>query len=196
MRLPPDCHRFDRSAQTAERAKPARPDGDIASDVSCPLPDLPAHVLALVADALALVGLWRTHRPHLRSRLADLLLVDPFDEHFRRRRHLERDARGRLDHDGMGEADALDLELLLEALCDALDHVRDEGAREPVERAVVSALTRPRHDDLVVGLLELHAARNLLRQLAERPVHHHAPRVERNRYAGWNLDRLSSDAAQ
>src|SRR6476646_3136741 len=66
----PDETRVDRSFQTAERAKPAQPEGDIASDVSCPLPDLPAHVLALVADPLALVGFGRAHLAHLGRGLA------------------------------------------------------------------------------------------------------------------------------
>ena len=40
-------------------------------------------------------------------------------------------------------ADALDFEPLLVALRDALDHVRDERARQAVERAVVGAVGRP-----------------------------------------------------
>ena len=70
----------------------------------------------------------------------------------------KRDARARLHDDrmrvadvqlqvgaaqGRAIADALDLEVLLEALRDALDHVRDQRAREPVERAVLAALGRP-----------------------------------------------------
>src|SRR6476619_8558929 len=61
------------------------------------LADLPADVLALVADALALVRLWRAHLANLGGRLADHLLVRPLDENLRRRRHLEGDARTRLD---------------------------------------------------------------------------------------------------
>ena len=54
-------------------------------------------------------------------------------------------------------ADALDLEVLLEALGDALDHVRDERARESVQRAVVAAVGRPRHVEDAVVLRDLHA---------------------------------------
>ena len=43
-------------------------------------------------------------------------------------------------------ADALDLEALLVAVGDALDHVRDERPREPVQRAVFAAVGRPRDD--------------------------------------------------
>jgi hypothetical protein len=39
-------------------------------------------------------------------------------------------------------ADALDLEVLLEALRDTLDHVRDERPRQAVQRAVLAALGR------------------------------------------------------
>src|SRR5262249_34721266 len=129
---------------------------------------LPADVLALVADALALVGLGRSHLADLGGRLADHLLVRSLDEDLRRRRHLERDAGARLDRDGMriadvelevgplqrgAVADALDLELLLEALRDALHHVRHQRPRQAVQRAVLPPLSRPRDDDLAVALL-------------------------------------------
>src|SRR5215831_7158172 len=119
------------------------------------LADLSANVLALVADALALVRLGWTHLADLRSRLTDHLLVGSLDEDLRRRRDLERDAGARLDGDGMriadvelevgalercAIADALDLELLLEALRDALHHVRDQGPGEAVQRPVLAAL--------------------------------------------------------
>src|SRR5437868_3221972 len=140
-----------------------------------PLSDLAAHVLALVADALALVGLGRAHRPHLGRGLADLLLVDALHDDLRRHGHLEGDPGPRLDDDGVREADvelergsaergavadALDLEALLEALGHALDHVRDERAREPVERAIVAPLGRSRDDELAVPLLDLHTGRH------------------------------------
>ena len=44
-------------------------------------------------------------------------------------------------------ADALDLEALLEALRDALDHVRDQRARQAVQRAILAALGRAGDDD-------------------------------------------------
>src|SRR5581483_681641 len=93
------------------------------------LANLPADVLALVADALALVGLGRTNLANLGSGLTDLLLVGALDDDLRRRRHLEGDPRARLDRHRMrvahlqlevgalercAVADALDLELLLE----------------------------------------------------------------------------------
>src|SRR5207248_6147669 len=102
------------------------------------LAHLPADVLALVADALALVRLGRPHLPDLRGRLADDLLVDATDDDLRRDRHLEADAFARRDPDRVriadlkleirpgqrgAVADALDLDARLEAVRDALDHV-------------------------------------------------------------------------
>src|SRR5947208_12798964 len=119
------------------------------------LAHLPAHVLALVANALALVRLRRANLANLGGRLADLLFVGALDDDLGRRRDLEADARPGLDRDGVGVsdlqleigalerravADALDLQALLEALRHAFDHVGDERARQPVQRAVVAAL--------------------------------------------------------
>src|SRR5207244_3473762 len=70
------------------------------------LADLPADVLALVADALALVRLGRAHLADLGGRLPDHLLVRALDEDLRRRRHLEGDALARLDRDSVRIADA------------------------------------------------------------------------------------------
>src|SRR2546423_5682733 len=63
------------------------------------LANLPPDVLALVADALALVGLGRTNLANLRSGLTDLLLVGALDDHLCRGGNLERDADARLDGD-------------------------------------------------------------------------------------------------
>ena len=60
------------------------------------------------------------------------------------------------------------VELLLETLRHALDHVRDKRPRQAVERAILAALGRARHGDDAVGLLDLHPRRHLLLQRAER----------------------------
>src|SRR5436305_5950489 len=53
------------------------------------LAHLPAHVLALVADALALVRLGRANLANLRGGLADDLLVGALDDDLRRNGDLE-----------------------------------------------------------------------------------------------------------
>src|SRR5215472_9494268 len=68
-------------------------------------PDLSPDVLALVADALALVRLRRAHLADLGRRLADLLLVGPLDDDLGRDGHLEADPGARLDRHRMRVAD-------------------------------------------------------------------------------------------
>ena len=91
-------------------------------------------------------------------------------------------------------ADALDLEVLLESLRHALDHVRDQRPRQPVERAILTAIGRARHDDLRLRLLDLHARGNVLRELAERPVHLNAARGDRHHDAGGKIDGSAADS--
>src|SRR5438270_13537071 len=69
------------------------------------LAHLPAHVLALVADALALVRLGRANLADLGRGLADHLLVGSLDDDLCRHGHLERDAGARLDRHGVRVAD-------------------------------------------------------------------------------------------
>src|SRR5688572_19226 len=72
---------------------------------SCPLAYLPGDVLALVADALALVGLGRPLLADHGGDLADLLLARSLDDHARRLRHLELDPLRRLDRHGVRVAE-------------------------------------------------------------------------------------------
>ena len=65
-------------------------------------------------------------------------------------------------------ADALDLQALLEALRHALDHVRDERARQPVQRAVLAAVGRSRDDERSSSFVDRDARRQLLVELAQR----------------------------
>src|SRR5690348_7495783 len=139
------------------------------------LSDLADDVLARVADALPLVGLRRPPLADLGGDLADLLLARAADDDLGRLRHLERDALWRLNRDGMAEAelhlevgalqggavaDALDLEPLGEPVGDARDHVRDQRPGEAVQRAMVVAVGRPRHDDAAVLLGDGHLGRD------------------------------------
>src|SRR5947208_12319092 len=169
----------------------------------------PAYVLALVANSLALVGLRRAHLAHLGGDLADLLLVNALDEHRRRIGDLEGDPLRWLDYDRVREADvqlqvgaaqrrpvahALQLEPFLEALRDALDHVRDQRAGQPVQCPVVAALGRTLDDEVAVVLLDLHPRGDVLAELAERPVHLHAPWGDRHVDPAGQFDWLFSDS--
>src|SRR2546430_6040005 len=211
------CRRRSRPSATADRWRGFGGTGRVpqlqrAADGngSCSFTYFASDVLALIADALALVRLARAHLPHLGRDLADLLLVDTLDDDLRRDRYLEGDSLRRLHHYGMGEADiqpeigtlqrraiadALQLEALLESLGDALDHVRDQRARQAVQRPVVAALGGPGDRDRRVALLDLHPGRHLLRELAQGPVDHHAAGQERDVHPARDLDWLSSDPA-
>src|SRR3954467_14558384 len=174
------------------------------------LTNLPAHELALVADPLALVGLGRADLANLCGGLADHLLVGALDDDLRRGRHLEGHAGARLHRHRVGVADlqlevaalersavadTLDLEALLEALGDALDHVRDQCAREPVQRAILAALGRAGHGEGAVVLRDLHALRDVLLKGAERAGHGHAARLQRHGDAGRDFDWSLADSA-
>src|SRR2546421_1079182 len=157
LRLPPV------GASDGIAGHPARR-GRFASLRSRPLAHLSGHVLALVADALALVGL---RRPLLADRggdLADELLGDPLDDHARGLRDLELDAVRRGDRHGVGEAereleplalelrpvaDPVDLQRPDVPVGHALDHVGHERAREPVQGARLSSIGRALDDQLL-----------------------------------------------
>src|SRR4051812_22499665 len=90
-------------------------------------------------------------------------------------------------------ADALDLEALLEALRDPLDHVRDQRARETVQRAILAALGRTGHGDRALLLRDLHALRHDLAELAARAGDGDAARVDRDDHAGGHFDGSFTD---
>src|SRR5215204_3701231 len=176
---------------------------------SCPLAYLPGDVLALVADALALVGLGRPLLADHGGDLADLLLARALDHDPGRRGHLELDPLGRLDRHGVrvaerelevaapelrAVADALDLERLGEAGRDALDHVGDQRAREAVERAMLGAVGRPLDEQLAVLLDDVDHARLALLEVAARAGHAHDLGLDRDRDGLGDGDGLSADA--
>src|SRR3954465_15468836 len=99
-----------------------------------PLADLPGDVLALVTDALALVGLRRPLLADDRRDLADNLLVVALDDHARGLGHLELDAPRRRDRHGVRvpERELEVAALELGAVADALDL---QGLREAVGHA-------------------------------------------------------------
>src|ERR1700710_669103 len=92
-------------------------------------------------------------------------------------------------------ADALDLEALLEALSDALDHVRDQSARRAVQLTVGGALGRTAHGDRAVLLLDLHPVRDHLLERAERARNGDAAGLQLNAHAGGDFEGCSSDSA-
>src|SRR3954469_17223497 len=176
---------------------------------SCPLAYLPGDVLALVTDALALVGLRRALLADDRRDLADNLLVVALDDDARRDRHLELDPLGRLDRHGVGVAerpleiaplqqraitDALDLERLGEAGRHAFDHVRDQRAREPVQGPVLGAVGRAGDEQVAVLLDDLDRAVLALLEVAPGPVHAHDLRLHRDGDGRGDGDGLSTDA--
>src|SRR6185437_3399246 len=176
---------------------------------SCALPNLSLHVLALVANALALVRLGRALLADDRRRLAHELLGDAPHDHARRLWHLELDAVGGCDRHGVrvadgqlqvlalqlrAVADALDLQTLLVARRDTLDHVGHERAREPVQRTVFAAVGRTRHEQLLAVLLDLDVARDALRQFAFGTVDADLARLDRDRDATRHRDWLPADS--
>jgi len=143
--------------------------------------DLPAYQDSGVVLAYASFGTELRTEEFLRRVLDDRVRVADVE--------LERGAA-----QGRAVADALNLEAALEALRDALDHVRDQRSRQPVQRAVLPALGRARDDDLVALTLDLHPLGHGLPELAERAVDHDAARVERDADAGGHGDGFSADS--
>src|SRR5205807_1983006 len=77
--------------------------------------------------------------------------------------------------------DTLDLKPLLEAVGDAVHHVRNQGAGEAMEGAMLAAVGGTRDHDLVVDLLDADVAMDLLPELALGPVDGHALGLDRDR---------------
>src|SRR6266571_4868571 len=159
------------------------------------LAGLAPHARARVADPLALVRLGRSDGAQLRRHLPHELLVHALDLHedvvvyrnldpLRRVvRHRMREAHDELHAERLGlgfVAHALDLQRLGEPLGDAVHHVGDERARQPVERLMPALVGRPPHHDGVVlerhRQLRMHGAADL----ALRPLHADALPVDQD----------------
>ena len=92
-------------------------------------------------------------------------------------------------------ADALDLQALLEALRHALDHVRDERARQPVQRAILTAVGRPRDDERLVLLRTVIRVGSCWLSSPSGPLTWMRSGRDGDVDAGGQLDWLSSDSA-
>ena len=119
---------------------------------------LAADLFSGVADSLAFVGFRRVKGADICRSLADEMLVNAFDRDLCAFRDRDFHVRGDLEKDRMRfaeaevklltldcrfEADALDLELFLEALVDASDHIGDERAGKAVKGLDLAAFAVP-----------------------------------------------------
>src|SRR5438309_3571263 len=173
------------------------------------LAGLAPDLLARVSDPLAFVGLGRPDRADLRRYLAHELLVHALDLHDDVVVHRDLDPLRRVIRHRMGEADdelhaerlwlrlvahPLDLERLRKPLGDAVHHVGDERAGEPVERLVPGLVGGPPHDDRLA--LHRHGQLGVDQpaDLALRALHGNPRPVELGRDALGNGDRLPADA--
>src|SRR4051794_27628440 len=92
-------------------------------------------------------------------------------------------------------ADALDLEPLLEAVGDALDHVRDQAPREPVQRTVLPTVGGARDGQGAIVDRHLHVGVDLLVELALGALDGDSAGPDVDLDAFGDLDWLSSDSA-
>src|SRR5712664_2985130 len=123
-----------------------------AAGLRASLASLLLQALASDANTFLFVGVGRTQRANVRGHLADLPLVRAADHEVRLLVHRDLNALGNLELDGMRLAerasnpfafqlrsvsDPDDVQILLEALRDAVHRVGDERAGEPVQRAMI-----------------------------------------------------------
>src|SRR5205085_9864072 len=90
--------------------------------------------------------------------------------------------------------DALYLEALFEAVGDPLDHVRDQRAGQPVQRAVLTAVGGPLDEYLISGQLDLDLTADALGELAFGSVDGDPLGVDRHGDSGRYRDGLLADA--
>src|ERR1700740_843696 len=172
-----------------------------AAGLRASLASLLLQALAGDANAFLLVGVGRTQRTNVRSDLAYLALVRAAYNDVRLFVHRDLNALGNLELDGMrlaeGESHRFTLELcavsdahyvqiLLEALRDAVHRVGHERASQSVQRAMIfrGALG----DQHAVFLLEGNAVRHTHIELALRALHFDLASLQRDFHAlrKWN----------
>src|SRR6185295_14151411 len=170
---------------------------------------LPADTFLGVLDALGFVRLWRPELADRRRHLAEQLAIGALERDDHHALDLRAHAVGQLEGDGMRIAegqeqevlarlravtDAVDLEHAREALADALDHVGDEHAREPVQALGATRLLAPREDHLVALDLDGDLGLDAPLELALRPLGTHESIVHVELDARRQDDRHSSDS--
>src|SRR5579859_3377278 len=158
--------------------------------------------LAGDTNALLFVRIGRTQRAKIRGHLPDFALVRAAHDDVRLFVHGDLNAFGNRKLDGMrfaereshhfalelrAVADAHDVQILFEALRNALHGVGDKRAGQPVQRAMVLGFTRGgKH---AVFLLELDAVRHRDNEFAFRPLHVHLAALQRDfhalRHGNW-----------
>ncbi len=92
-------------------------------------------------------------------------------------------------------ADPLDLEALLEALGDPLDHVGDQAPGQPVQGPVLAAIGGPGHGQRAIRLLDTHLWRDCLGELALRTLDRDLASGELDADSVGDGNGLSTDAA-
>ena len=140
--------------------------------------------------------------------LTDLLLVDTLDVHVGVVGNLEGDALGSLDDHGVREAqgelevlalllhavtDAGELELLLEALGNANNHVVDEGAGEAVAGTGLTLVVGTGNGEDVVLDVDSELLKDIELELALGALDDNVVAVDCHFDSGGNLDRLITD---
>src|SRR5271157_11372 len=164
------------------------------------------QTLAGDADVLLLVRVWRTQRANVRGHLADLRLVRAAHHDVRLLfdRNLNAIGNGKLDGVGLAEgeshglafqlgaiADAHDVEILLEALGDAMNGVGQKRARQPVQCAILFIIADRRQH--AVLLLEPDLPRHKHEEFPLGALHFHLAAAGVDFYAGRHWNRFATN---
>src|SRR3984893_985098 len=167
-----------------------------AAGLRASLASLLLQALAGDANALLLIRVGRTQRANVRGHLANLPFVRAADNDMRLLVDRDLNALGNFELDGMrlaeregngfafelrAVADPDDVQVLLEALRDAVHGIGDESAGEPVQRAMIfrGALG----DEHAVFLLEGNAVGHTHGELALGALHFDFPILQRDFHA-------------
>src|SRR5690554_1432850 len=162
-------------------------------------------VLASIANALALVGLWLAPCADLGRNLTHGLLVNSTDDDFRRRGDSDRDSLGGLvDHfmaetkqqldilalHGSAITNALDRQLLFEARRNTGDHVLDQCTGGAPGGARKARVVGRRNNDAIGAILGIHDIHEHNAHLALRALDAYITTIDRNRNAAYRCNRL------